>query len=195
MNNKDFTVRSYIEDMTGLFGSDSTSVSGLCIGISDKESNTRVCNISGYVIYSEDYLLNAYNVFNILDNIGADCCIIGEAVCDADSEEFNTDFMSYNEYLEEYMEMDTIFILDRIEVNPDFRGQGIGSFALSKIDSVLNRRHIYPGAIYGLASPYEHMFKDDYNDKRELLANFYRDNGYSVHMVNDHYIICRFPEC
>ncbi len=120
---------------------------------------------------------NDFDFFNKCDALSDDCFTIAENIC---SKQGNI----LKKYLPKNLEYNTIFILDKISIDSEYRGKGIGTNVIKHLLQMLNYQLGYGCAIFLCASEYESAEKygfdsKEYSDGCKRLKNFYENAGYS----------------
>ena len=137
----------------------------------------------GYVdVYKLD---NDSSFYRKCDNFSDDSAMIAEAICDENGC-----------VLEKFLPSDSfwhsIFILDRIYIDKEFRGKGIGSAIISNLLNMLNYQYDFCCAVFLSASAFETADEfgpdsQEYIDECRRLDSFYKKNGF-VKVENNIYV-------
>ena len=93
--------------------------------------------------------------------------------------------MKIKKHIPNISDWDTILILDKIEINKNFRGKGIGSSVIRKLLYMMNYQFDSGKAIFLCASDYESASKygfdsEEYIEGTKKLVEFYKKLGFKV---------------
>lgn len=139
-----------------------------CISVNDKQI--------GYLNLYELY--NDCNFYEMCDSVSGDCEAIAGAVCGK-----NGNVMK--KYLPKESEFETIFVLDHISIDEEYRGKGIGSDVIKNLLHMLRYQFEAGSSIFLCASDYDAAKKygfdsDEYKIGCARLINFYKRLGFTV---------------
>lgn len=112
------------------------------------------------------------------DMISGDCEVIASAICGKRGNVLKKHIPSISDW-------DTILILDKIEINKNFRGNGIGSSVIRKLLYMMNCQFDSGKVIFLCASDYESADKygfdsEEYKEGTKKLVEFYKKLGFKV---------------
>ena len=132
-------------------------------------------------------LYNDSNFWNKCDMISGDCEVIASSIC---GKRGNIS----KKYIPNVFSYETVLILDKIEINENFRGKGIGSSVLRKLLYMINYQFDSGKAIFLCASDYESADKYgfdsvEYRKGTKKLVEFYEKIGFKV-VKNNVMIYC-----
>ena len=112
--------------------------------ISGKIKDDSGKQIGNFFLYDFD---NDSSFWDKCDMISGDCEVIASSICGKRGNVLK-------KYIPNISALDTILILDRIEINKNFRGKGIGSSVIRKILYMMNYQFDSGKAIFLCASDY-----------------------------------------
>ncbi len=141
-------------------------------------------NLKGYQLYSDA------NLCMLCDEISGDCEKIAATICD------KTGAVS-KKYLSDATGFDRIFILDKIEINENFRNKGIGSAIIKKLPKMLQYQFDFDSSIFLCAGDFESAKKygfksEEYKKGSKRLVEFYKRCGYK--MIKNNVMVCNISE-
>ena len=129
--------------------------------------------------YLDLYELDNDNSFlDKCDMVSGDCEVIASAIC---GKEGNI----LKKYIPDIQDWNAILILDKIEINKNFRGNGIGSSVIRKLLYMMNYQFDSCKAVFLCASDYESADQcgfdsDEYKKGTKKLVEFYKKLGFKV---------------
>ena len=131
--------------------------------------------IGNFFLYELD---NDSSFWDKCDIISGDCEIIASTVCGERGK-------ILKKYIPTVSEFETVLVLDKIEINKNFRGNGIGSSVIRKLLYMMNYQFDSCKAIFLCASDYESADKygfdsEEYREGTKKLVEFYKKLGFKV---------------
>ena len=138
--------------------------------IIELEDGKEIGQLSGYYLYNDN------SFFERCNNVSAECSDIAKTIC-RKSGSVSPKYLSNAD--------DQIFILDRLEVDVDYRGKGIASSILANLSKILRYQFDFGSTIFLCASDYiagkQYGFNStQYNDNMDKLIRLYTKCGYKV---------------
>ena len=133
-------------------------------------------NQIGYLsLYEFD---NDNSFWDKCDLISGDCAIIASTVCGKRGN-------ILKKYIPNVLGFETVLILDKIEINQNFRGNGIGSSVIRNLLYMMNYQFDNGKAIFLCASDYESADKygfdsEEYREGTKKLVEFYKKLGFKI---------------
>ncbi len=112
------------------------------------------------------------------DMISGDCEIIASYVCGKRGN-------ILKKFIPNVLGFETVLILDKIEINKNFRGKGIGSSVIRNLLYMMNYQFDSGKAIFLCASDYESAAKygfdsEEYREGTKKLVEFYKKLGFKI---------------
>ena len=112
------------------------------------------------------------------DMISGDCEIIASSVCGKRGN-------ILKKYIPNVLDFETVLILDKIEINKNFREKGIGSSVIRNLLYMMNCQFDRGKAIFLCASDYESADKygfdsKEYREGTKKLVEFYKKLGFKT---------------
>lgn len=112
------------------------------------------------------------------DMISGDCEVIASSICGKRGNVLK-------KHIPDISDFDTILILDKIEINKNFRRNGIGSGIIRKLIYMMHYQFGSGKAIFLCASDYESADKygfdsEEYREGTKKLVEFYKKLGFKV---------------
>ena len=112
------------------------------------------------------------------DMVSGDCEVIASTICGKRGN-------ILKKYIPDIPEWNTILILDKIEINKNFRGNRIGSSVIRKLLYMMHYQFDSGKAIFLCASDYESADKygfdsKEYKEGTKKLVEFYKKIGFKV---------------
>jgi GNAT superfamily N-acetyltransferase len=131
--------------------------------------------IGNFFLYELD---NDSSFWDKCDIISGDCEIIASTVCGERGK-------ILKKYIPTVSEFETVLVLDKIEINKNFRGNGIGTSVIRKLLYMMNYQFDSCKAIFLCASDYESADKygfdsEEYREGTKKLVEFYKKLGFKV---------------
>lgn len=110
--------------------------------------------------------------------ISGDCEVIASSICGKRGNVLK-------KHIPDISDFDTILILDKIEINKNFRRNGIGSGIIRKLIYMMHYQFGSGKAIFLCASDYESADKygfdsEEYREGTKKLVEFYKKLGFKV---------------
>lgn len=170
-----------------------TRKNDVCFGFYDNKcSPVDLLDGEPYRIYGEikddnENLIGYFNLYELdndnsfwykCDAISGDCEVIASSVCGKRGN-------ILKKFIPDVSEFETVLILDKIEINKKFRGNGIGSRVIRKLLYMMNYQFNSGKAIFLCASDYESADKygfdsEEYREGAKKLVEFYKKLGFKV---------------
>ena len=123
-------------------------------------------------------LYNEGDVQDRCDSVGGACEAIAAAICGKPGR-------ILSRYLSGASQYEPVYILDQIEINKEYRNQGIGSTVIKNLLNMLNYQYCYGRTLFLCASDYESSSRygfdsDGYKNGEKRLIRFYNRIGFRV---------------
>ena len=135
-------------------------------------------------------LYELYNEGDVLDqcySLSADCEAIATAICGKSGR-------ILSRYLSGESQYEPVYILDQIEINKEYRNQGIGSTIIKNLLNMLNYQYGSGRTLFLCASDYESSARygfesDEYKNGEKRLIRFYKRIGFRI--VKDNIMVLK----